>query len=131
MNARGALEVVRKIRRMLRGYLDAEHLAMDADAKVGLGDALDEALATLSALVERAGEPVWRPIETAPDRERVLVCGGSVVNVTIAESDPGRYQQGSVTVRQEWYRVTSRGAGRIWPHPTHWQPLPTAPGATT
>lgn len=69
----------------------------------------------------------WLPIESAPMRQRVIVCHGDGC-VEIAESDPGRYSQLPKT-EPEWYRITSRGTGKIWPHPTHWLPLPAPPTA--
>ena len=73
----------------------------------------------------------WMPIETAPTKQRVLVCGGDTPNGTaIAICDPGRYtpwheSHDELPMIRSWY---SDAAGRsIWPHPTHWMPLPAPP----
>ena len=69
----------------------------------------------------------WEPIETAPHRQRVLVCGGDDLRgrVIIAQSIPGACSPLPVNdVRHEWYSDTTRGTGKIWPSPTHWMPLP-------
>lgn len=77
-----------------------------------------------------AREGGWLPIGSAPERERVLVCGGDVRSVCIAQNDPERYSPGPKDY-QCWYQETSRGSGSIHPPPTHWQPLPPAPGSET
>ncbi len=82
----------------------------------------------LAALVEDA----WQPIETAPERQRVLVCGGATPNgVCFAECDPGRYvpydpSADRAILPKAWYSDTTRGSGSIWPSPTHWMPVPAA-----
>ena len=117
MNARDALEVVRKA-----------SWANEEDAHCGCEhcEKKREAIAALSALVERAGEPVaWIPIETAPkDGTRILLaypCGAVKFGFYLDNSDTARPWAG--------WRVTS---GELTPNgqPTKWQPLPTAPGAS-
>ena len=79
----------------------------------------------------------WQPIETAPkDGNFVLVCSGLNVGVGLFsawtrderglvmgfEEDP---DQDSYRDRWEW-----AASGEIDPEPTHWMPLPAAPGAS-
>lgn len=73
--------------------------------------------------------PGWMPIETAPIKQVVLVCGGDLREVEMAQCDPGRYTPWSESHHvpppiASWYLRTSRGSGKIWPAPTHWMPLP-------
>ena len=84
----------------------------------------------LRVLASRAGG--WLPIESAPTKQRVLVCGGDTPNGTaIATCDPGRYtpwheSHDELPMVRSWYADTMSGRS-IWPHPTHWRPLPAAP----
>lgn len=83
----------------------------------------------LRALASRAGG--WRTIDSAPTKQRVLVCGGDTPNGTaIATCDPGRYtpwheSHDELPMVRSWYADTMSGRS-IWPHPTHWQPLAAA-----
>lgn len=80
-----------------------------------------------------AAESEWLPIETAPEKARVLVTGGDTPNsVCIAINDPDRYtpyheSHHRLPRIQGWYSDTTRGSGKIWPAPTHWRPLPAPP----
>lgn len=75
----------------------------------------------------------WMPIDTAPEKVRVLVTGGDTPNRTgIATNDPDRYtpyheSHHKLPRIQSWYSETTRGSGKIWPAPTHWMPLPEPP----
>lgn len=81
---------------------------------------IDEAAACIREMVE------WRPIETAPSKERVSVLligrypgGAGWSDVYHCWSQP--------PFRDDWATHWAR-----WPHafpPTHWLPLPPAPGA--
>lgn len=77
--------------------------------------------------------PQWQAIESAPEKVRVLVCGGDTPNkVSTAINDPDRYtpwheSHAALPRIQAWYSETTRGSGKIWPAPTHWQPLPAPP----
>lgn len=79
--------------------------------------------------------PQWQPIESAPEKVRVQVCGGDTPNkVSIAVNDPDRYtpwheSHAALPRVHAWYSETTRGSGKIWPAPTHWQPLPAPPEA--
>ncbi|UWJ04785.1 hypothetical protein CUB19_gp78 [Stenotrophomonas phage CUB19] len=69
----------------------------------------------------------WRPIDTAPERVSVLVCGGDCRGrVCIARNDNTRFSSVPVA-KQAWYEDVSRETGSIWPAPTHWMPLPSPP----
>ena len=132
MTPRDALEVVRDIRTLsdaacsYNGFMAADDDEI-SNLRNRLGD-FDEALAVLTNLVERAGEPVaWRPIETAPRGQYEQIIAG------FAEDEEG-YSPDS---REMWFSEESQmwklSSDPNWsdpPQPTHWQPLPTAPGAS-
>jgi len=70
----------------------------------------------LEAKLAKAVE--WRPIETAPTDEAVLICGGDVLYPCVASLNNG-----------EWDAEAQGGILRedIAECPTHWMPLPEPP----
>lgn len=68
----------------------------------------------------------WHPIATAPKNQRVLVCGGDLPEgmVFIAVNDPSRHIPAEQAPDSAWYM--DKGGRKIYPYPTHWQPLPRA-----
>lgn len=67
-------------------------------------------------IIKRLAAPQWQPIETAPkDGSEILLC-----------SKKGRIANGV------WMTATDRVGAWLWPYikvePTHWMPLPAAPG---
>ncbi len=98
----------------------------------GAGDLFVAESAAIKAIIA-ALAPQWQPIESAPEKVRVLVCGGDTPNkVSTAINDPDRYtpwheSHAALPRIQAWYSETTRGSGKIWPAPTHWMPLPAPP----
>jgi hypothetical protein len=63
----------------------------------------------------------WQPIETAPEWEAVLICGGDVLYPCVASCNNGEWDaeaQGMI-LRED-----------IAENPTHWMPLPAPPKET-
>lgn len=77
----------------------------------------DQAIAArILAVVDAAA---WRTIESAPEEETIIVCGGSVSQPTTASWSglPGN----------PWWSYSQENYSEGIDAPTHWQPLPSPP----
>jgi hypothetical protein len=114
---------------------DALGVVVRAIHQYGTVAQTEAAIAVLSNLVERAGEPVaWMPIETAPkDGTYILVTNEEAGGAWVAKWEPV-YASGYMP-RNPWssmmlntWHLPNRHASST---PTRWQPLPpSAPGAS-
>ena len=76
-------------------------------------------LSCAKCVLEAADAAAWRPIESAPEEETIIVCGGSVSQPTTASWSglPGN----------PWWSYSQENYSEGIDAPNHWQPLPSPP----
>ena len=81
-----------------------------------VGEDFNRALRAIAAALRSAQVPEWRPIETAPKDELILVGPTKRMGICVAMHHS---RDGWVTeTTNEWFGIYT---------PTHWKPLPAAP----
>ena len=94
-------------------------LAHGFTIKQGEADLKPYVYSAASAIYEaalQAAQPKWQPIETAPDREYILILvDGQITGV------------GSTYLGDWWASMPNGEVCELNEPPTHWMPLPEAP----